>query len=331
MSVPQNRTQFKQWCLRELGHPVIRINVDEDQIDDRVDYALKKYQEFHYDATEKLYFKHILQQNEWPDRVKTVDIISGNCSGPSNKYANGESLVFTPNGDNPSNSAVGTIGTDANGNIISVTITDPGFGYGVDPIVSVNSVSGNGANLQAVLGGWIDIPEDLIGVVNLFDISSSIMSQDMFSIQYQIALNDLWSLSTYSMVPYYLTLSNLSLIQQLLIGSQPLRFSRHRKRCYIDGIWQRMTVGSYIIVVAYQAINPDQFPLIWSDLWLQKYATALIKKQWGNNMKKFPNLQGPGGIILNGQQIYNEAAEEIKELESSLINDWSIPCEILLG
>lgn len=329
--VPTTRKQFIQYCLRELGHPVIRINVDPDQVDDRIDYALAKYRDYHFDASEKLYFKHILQENEWPNRVHTVDIISGNCSNSSTMYANGESLVFTSAGDNPSTIATGTIGTDSNGNIISVSMSNNGYGYYVPPTVTVNSVAGNGAVLQAQLGGYIDLPEDIIGVVNMFDVSSTLMSQDMFSIQYQIALNDLWQLSTYSMVPYYLTLSHLSLIQQLLIGSQPIRFTRHRGRAYLDGIWQRMKPGDYVILVVYQTINPNEFPRVWSDIWLQKYATALIKKQWGNNMKKFTNLQGPGGVILSGQQIYNEAVEEINALEGDLINSYSIPSEFLMG
>jgi hypothetical protein len=323
--VPNSRKTFVQWCLRELGYPVIRINVSAEQIDDRVDYALKKYQEFHYDATEKLYFKHILQENEWPDRVHTVDIVSGNCSNSSSKYANGDALVFTSGGDNPSNTAAGSISTDANGNIISITLTDYGKGYNVSPTVTVDSVSGNGAVLKAQLGGYIDIPEDIIGIIEMFDISSMLMPQDMFSIQYQIALNDLWQLSTYSMVPYYLVMSQLSLIQQLLIGSQPIRFTRHRTRAFLDGIWNKMKPGDYIVLTVYQAINPNEFPLVWSDIWLQTYATALIKRQWGNNMKKFTNLQGPGGVILSGQQIYNEAVSEIKDLEDSLIRDFSIP------
>jgi hypothetical protein len=331
MSVPTTKADFGKWCLRELGHPVIKINVDPDQIDDRIDYALKKYQEFHYDATEKIYFKHILTDADWPDRVKTVDIVNGICANSSSKYANGEALVFTSNGDNPANTASGTISTDANGNIVSITMTSHGVGYGIEPTVTVNSVSGQGAQLQSVLGGYFDVPESIIGVVNLFDISSTLMSQDMFSIQYQIALNDLWSLSTFSMIPYYLTLSHLSLIQQLLIGSQPIRFTRHRNRVYLDMDWSRMIVGQYMILVSYQAISPDEFPNVWSDIWLQRYATALIKKQWGNNLKKYSGMSMPGNVQFNGQKIYDEAVAEIADLEENLINSYSIPSEFLMG
>jgi len=332
MSVPTTRDEFKNWCLRELGAPVLKINVDEDQVDDRVDYALKKYQDYHYDASEKLYFKHQLEQRDWPDRVHHVKILSGNCTDAAHKYANGESLVFTSTATSqPGNTAIGTISTDANGNITGTTLTDWGLGYRLEPTVTVNSANGTGAVLKAELGGYFHLPDYIIGVVNVFDISSTLMSQDMFSIQYQIALNDLWSLSTYSMVPYYLTMAHLSLIQQLLVGSQPIRFTRHRHRLQVDMDWNRLTVGQYLVITSYQAISPDEFPSVWGDIWLQRYATALIKKQWGNNLKKFNNLPMPGQTSFNGQTIYNEAVQEIADLEGSLINDFSIPGEFFMG
>lgn len=330
--VPTTRDQFKQWCLRELGAPVIKINVDEDQVDDRVDYALYKYQTYHSDGAEKYYFKHQLETRDWPDRVHHIKILSGNCSNSSTKYANGESLVFTSTATSqPGNSAIGTILTDSNGNIVDITMTDPGLGYTLEPSVTVNSVSGQGAQLEASLGGYFHLPDSIIGVVQVFDISSTLMSQDMFSIQYQIALNDIWSLSTFSLIPYYLTLSQLSLIQQILVGSQPIRFTRHKHRLYIDMDWSKLVVGQYLLITTYQAISPTEFPGVWSDIWLQKYATALIKRQWGNNTKKFGGMTMPGGTFYNGQQIFDEATAELAELDNELINSWSLPGEFFMG
>jgi len=335
MSVPATKDEFKRYCLRELGAPVLTVNVDDDQVDDRVDYALKKYAEYHYDATDKIYFKQQLERRHFPDSINHVSIVSGNCANAGVKYANGEPLVFTSVTDNAlsltPDTAVGTISTDANGNIISVTLTGWGRGYALPPTVTVNSAVGVGASLACELGGYIDIPDNIIGVVSIFDLSSTMISQDMFSIQYQIALNDLWSLSTYSMVPYYLTISQLSLIQQLLVGSQPIRYTRHRHRMYIDMDWSRLIVGNYIVGTCYQAISPNEFPAIWSDIWLQRYATALIKKQWGNNTKKFGNMMLPGGTVFTGKGMYDEAVDELAKLEYSLINDFSIPLEYFVG
>lgn len=332
MSIPATRDDFKAWCLRELGAPVLKINVDEDQVDDRIDQALNKYQEYHFEGSEKFYFKHQLEIRDWPDRIHHVKILSGNCSNSSTKYANGESLIFTSTATSqPGNSAIGTILTDSNGNIVDTVMTDPGLGYRLEPNVTVNSVSGQGAVLKAELGGYFHLPDYIIGVVEIFDISSTLMSQDMFSIQYQIALNDIWSLSTFSLVPYYLTLSHLSLIQQILIGLKPIRFSRHKHRLHIDMDWSILVPGQYFVVTAYQSISPDEFTSVWNDIWLQKYATALIKKQWGNNTKKFGGMTMPGGTFYNGQQMYNEAVEEIAALDAELINSWSLPGEIYQG
>jgi len=331
MSVPTTKKEFTNWCLRDLGAPVIKINVDEDQVDDRIDYALKKYQEFHYDATEKIYFKWQVLENNWPDRVHKVTVANGACTDSNHKYANGDSLVFTNIATNSATPAIGTIGTDANGNITSTTLTGWGKGYTLAPTVSVTSANGAGATLTADLGGFLDVPDNIIGVVSIFDLSSTLISQDMFSIQYQIALNDLWNLSTYSMVPYYLTLSHLSLIQQLLVGSQPIRYQRHKNRLYVDMDWNRILMGAYIVGTCYQAIPPDQFPDVWSDIWLQRYATAQIKRQWGSNTKKFGNMMMPGGTIYTGKSLYDEACAEIAELEHSLINDFSIPCDYFIG
>lgn len=326
--VPTTRKEFKEYCLRDLGAPVIMINMDADQIEDRIDEALKYYQEFHYDSVEKIYFKHQITANNYPDKIYQVRISSGTCSNADTKYANGEALIFS---GSTGSGAAGTIGTDANGNIITINLTNNGDGYALAPSVTVDSVNGAGAILEAELGGFIELPDSIIGVVNVFDVSSVIISQDIFSVQYQIALNDLWSLSSYSMIPYYTTRMHLSLIDQLLNGSPPIRYQRHRNRLHIDINWDRVEVGRFVIGTCYQKIDPNAFPDVWSDLWLTRYATQLIKRNWGQNMKKFGNQMLPSGIVMNGQIIYDEADAEIKRMEKDMVTTWSIPAEILIG
>ena len=325
MAVPVTREEFKQHCLRRLGAPVLQVNVDDDQVEDRIDQALKYYQEFHYDATEKIYFKYRIGDADRPDAIHHANVVSGGIS-----YTNGDSLVFTPT-QGGGNGAVATVTTDANGVISDITFSSYGSGFAVIPDVTVSSNTGSGASLTCDLGGYIELPDSIIGAVQVFDISTSIVSHDMFSIQYQIALNDLWSLNTYSMIPYYTTISHLSLIQQLLMGSQPIRYTRHRNRLYVDMNWDRVSRTSWLVFTCYQSISPDEFPDIWSDIWLQRYTTALIKQQWGNNLKKFGNQMLPGGIVFNGQTIYDEATNELSVLEHEMIYTYSIPGEMFLG
>ena len=246
MSISSTRDQFKNYCLRALGHPVIEINVSEEQIDDRVDEALKYYADYHFDATERIYFKHVITQ---------IDV--------DNKY--------------------------------------------------------------------IILPENIIGAVDIFNISSGMSSGNMFDIRYQIALNDLYNLTSVSMVPYFMTMQHLQLIEQILIGKIPIRYSRHRNRLHIDASKEKLIVGQYLIVDAYEVIDPTEFSDVWGDRWLFRYCTALIKKQWGNNLKKFDGMEMPGGIKFNGQKIFDEADKEITQMEKEVILNFSPLVYDLIG
>jgi hypothetical protein len=246
MAAPTTRSAFKEYCLRRLGKPVIEINVDEDQVEDRVDDALRYYWDYHFDGTEKIYYKHLVT-----DTDKT------------NKY--------------------------------------------------------------------ITVPDNVIGAVNLFNIADpSIRSDDLFNIRYQIALNDLYTLTSVSMVPYYMVMEHLSLISEMLVGKQLLRFNRHMNRLYIDMDWNSLS-NEYLLVEAYQIIDPTEYVDVWKDQWLMRYATALIKRQWGSNLTKFTGMQLPGGLTFNGEKIYNDAVAEIQDLEDKMISSYSLPVMDLVG
>lgn len=240
------RADFKEYCLRKLGKPVIEINVDDDQIEDRIDEALKYYWDYHFDGTEKVYYKHL---------VTASDI--------TNKY--------------------------------------------------------------------ITLPENIIGTVRIFDIGNYMSVNNIFNIRYQIALNDLYTLTYQSMVPYYMAFQHIQLLEQLLVGQQPIRFNRHTNKLYIDVDWTKIVEGYYVLVEAYQIVDPDTYSDVWSDRWLQRYATQLIKKQWGTNLTKFNGVQLPGGVTFNGEKIYNDAHEEIDKLEAEMINSYSLPVSDMIG
>lgn len=246
MAVPATRDQFKEYCLRKLGKPVIEINVDDDQVDDRVDEALRYFWDYHFDGSDKTYFKY---------QVTQADI--------ANRY--------------------------------------------------------------------ITMPDNIIGVVNLFPIGQALNSNNLFNIRYQIALNDLYTLTSVSMVPYYMALQHIQFLEQMLVGQQPIRYNRHMNRFYIDMDWHILNVGSYIIAEAYQIVNPDEYTRAWGDRWLARYAECLIKEQWGQNLKKFEGMQLPGGLKFNGQKIYDEAVEERKNLETEMINTYSLPVADMIG
>ena len=244
--VPTNREEFTEYCLRKLGKPVIEINVDEDQVSDRIDEALRYYWDYHFDGSAKTYYKRIITQE---------DI--------NNKY--------------------------------------------------------------------IMMPDNIIGVVNIFDLGSALGLNNLFNIRYQIALNDLYTLTSVSMVPYYMAMNHVQFLEQMLIGKQPLRYNRHVNKLHIDMDWDRVSVGNYLVVEAYSVVDPDTYTDAWADRWLARYATCIIKQQWGENLKKFQGMKMPGGLEFNGQTIWNEAIQEREKLEQEMIMDYSLPVTDMIG
>ena len=241
-----SRDDFKEYCLRKLGKPVIEINVDDDQVEDRVDEALKYYWDYHFDGTEKVFYKK---------EITAEDV--------ANKY--------------------------------------------------------------------ITMPQNIIGAVRIFDIGDYLATNNIFNIRYQIALNDLYTLTYQSMVPYYMAFQQIQLLEQLLVGKQPIRYNRNVNKLYVDMNWEKVSAGYYLIVEAYSIVDPNEFTDVWNDRFLKKYTTALIKRQWGANLKKFAGIQMPGGVTLNGQVIYDEAIQEIEKMEEEIYMMGSLPSEILTG
>lgn len=246
MAVPTSRSEFKEYCLRKLGKPVIEINVDDDQVEDRIDEALKYYWDYHFDGTERIYYKHL--------------ITSENVT---NKY--------------------------------------------------------------------IVLPENIIGAVRIFNIGDPMVTNNLFDIRYQIALNDLYTLTSVSMIPYYMMFQHIQHMEQLLVGQQPIRYNRHMDKLYVDMDWNKVNVGNYLIVEAYQILDPDVYTDAWGDRWLALYTTALIKKQWGSNLTKFSGLQLPGGVQFNGDKIYNDAVAEIEQMEKEMSSSYSLPSYDMIG
>lgn len=323
MALPTSRAEFKEYCLRQLGKPVIDINVSDEQVEDKIDYCLSYYADYHFDGSETIYYKHKITAADKPDAVKTIRIDSGGTG-----YSNGASVVFS---GQHTNEAVATVTTDVSGTITSITFSGHGSGYPLAPTATV--AGGSGANLVPELGGWIELPDNILGVVKLFDISSAMGSStsDMFSITYQIALNDLWSFMSSSLVPYYMTMQHISLMQQILVGSPQIRYSRHRNRLHIDINWSKLQVDAFLAVQANEVIDPEVFTDVYKDRWLLRYVTTHIKSTWGSNMKKYQGMPMPGGVLLNGQQIYDEAIEEIKMLEDQMINTYGLSPEMAIG
>jgi hypothetical protein len=178
---------------------------------------------------------------------------------------------------------------------------------------------------------YIPISEDVNGIVGIFPVGTSFSSGGMFSAQYQFALNDMAHLSSFSMVDYYMSMTNIAFMQEILVGRQPVRYNRHVNKLEIDMNWSKINVGEFIVVEAYVNTNPDDYPDVWKDRWLQNYAASLIKYTWGSNLTKFVNGTLPGNIQFNGEKIMDDAYSEKRRLEDEMLSAYSIPPEDMVG
>ena len=253
MPAVTNRQTLKEYCLRRLGFPVIEINVDDDQIEDRIDDALQYWQDYHFDGLQKVYYIKAITQ---------TDI--------NNKY-----LDLT------------NVRDDANNAL------------------------------------------DIVGITRIFPITDSQATINMFDLRYQLRLNELYDFTSASYINYTLTHQHLRSLEIMFSGEVPIRFQRHMRKLFIDWAWGRSAapVGSIVVAECWANINPDVYNRVWNDRWVKEYATALIKRTWGNNLKKFSGVQLPGGVTLNGKEIFDEAVLEIKDLESEMQNNYSLPVD----
>lgn len=179
---------------------------------------------------------------------------------------------------------------------------------------------------------YITLPDNIFGAVRVFPINDpSISSDSLFNIRYQIALNDLYTLTSDTIVPYYMALQHLQLLTEVLIGQQPIRYNRHSNVLYIDMDWETVNTGEFLLVEAYQVMDPETYSSAWKDRWLLRYATQLMKKQWGENTKKYAGMPLVGGLQFNGQQIYDEATREIEILEQEMNDKYGGVLEWYMG
>lgn len=177
---------------------------------------------------------------------------------------------------------------------------------------------------------YIPVPSSVISVLDIFPFDDS-STNNLFDLRYQIRLNDLYDFSSASILQYEMVMNQLDLLQHILVGERPIRYYQHQNRLYIDGDWaEDFTVGDYLIMECYRKLDPNTYTDMWDDMHLKRYATALIKKQWGQNLSKFNDVTLLGGVSYNGQQIYDQAQEEINKIEE-IIQGFQYPDSLFIA
>ena len=252
-----NRQDFKNYCLRRLGFPVIEINVADEQIEDRINDALQYFTDRHADGTQQVYYIHTITQQD-------VD----------NRY-----LDLSNTKDSQNNEL------------------------------------------------------EIVGVTRIFPVTDSQANVNMFDLRYQLRLNELYDFTSASYINYTLTQQHLRSLEIMFTGEVPIRYNRHMKKLFIDFNWgnAEAPVGQVVVSECYATINPEAYPWVWDDRWVKEYTTALIKRDWGNNLSKFAGLQLPGGVTLDGKSIQTEAIAEIERLESEMESMFGAPLQFLMN
>ncbi|MDB2498473.1 hypothetical protein N9X90_04725 [Alphaproteobacteria bacterium] len=250
MAVPNTRQTHIDYCLRRLGDPVIEINVDDDQLEDRVDESLEYFREYHSEALQRTFLKH------------------------------------------------------------EVTATD-------------------------VTNEFITIDSDITQVTKLFSIQTGTSTTNFFDIKYQMMLNDMTDIhGTMGNLAYYDMMQQyLGTIDMMLNGTPQTTFVRKQNRLYIHGDFADgdIIAGKFLVAEVYKEINDSDYTTVWNDLWLKEYTTALFKQQWGQNLIKFDGMVLPGGVTLNGRQIYDDASQDITNLRERIRLEHEMPADFFIG
>ena len=281
MSQPSTRSELIEYAKRQLGAPVLEINVADEQVGDLLDDALQYFHERHFDGVAQTFLKYKITQD---------DIDRGRARG----------------GDN----TAGITTTTASATIDGATVN---FDW------EENS-------------NYLQVPPSVIGVTKIFHFDgTNTVTNNMFSVKYQLFLNDIYYWGSTEILTYAMVKTYLEDIEFLLTTQKQIRFNQRMDRLYLDIDWGSMSKNDYIIMDCYRLLDPNDFSRVWNDSFLKLYFTALLKRQWGQNLIKFGGVKLPGGVELNGRQIYDDGEKEIERIREKMSSTYELPPLDMIG
>ena len=282
MSKPASRSELIEYGKRQLGAPVLEINVSDDQISDLIDDAFQLWQERHYDGVIKMPMKY---------KLTADDINRGN----------------------------GKIG------IVTTTVTQPAS-------TGIGTTSGADATFEfEENSNYIKMPDSIIGVNKIYRFDgSNTMTNNMFSVKYQLFLNDVYYFDSLELLTYAMTKTKLEDIDFLLNTEKQIRYNIRQDRLYLDIDWGSVSINDYLIIDCWRILDPSDSTKVFNDRFVKRYFTALLKRQWGMNLIKFQGVKLPGGIELNGRQLYDDATLEIDKIMERMTWDYeTLPLDMI--
>ena len=280
MAQPASRNELKEYCLRQLGAPVLEINLADEQCQDLIDDAIQFFQERHFDGVLNTYLKYKITQDDIDRGTAKPDVGPGITTTSATSTIDGSSIEF----DWKENS------------------------------------------------NYLQVPPSVIGVNKIFHFDgSNTLTNNMFSVKYQLFLNDVYYWGAVELLSYAMTKTYLEDINFLLTTEKQIRFNQRMDRLYLDIDWESMTVGDYVIMDCWTTLDPSDYNRVWNDSFLKRYLTATMKRQWGQNLIKFQGVKLPGGIELNGRQIYDDAEKDLEIIREQMSNMYEMPPLDMIG
>ena len=279
MAQPSSRDGLIDYAKRQLGFPVLEINVADEQFSDLLDDAVQVYQERHYDGIVRMYLKYKITQD---------DIDRGQARG--------------------------------GGSTLGITTTTTTSTVGLSTTFDLEENN-----------NYIQMPASVIGVNQIFKIRSDTVYDGLFNIRYQLFLNDLYQFGSIDLLQYSMVQTYLEDITHLLNPNMRYRFNIRQDRLYIDADFGVLSVDDYFVIDCFRILDPNDFTRVYNDPFLKRYFTALCKRQWGQNLIKFQGVQLPGGVQLNGRQIYDDGVAELAEIRAKMASDYEMPPLDMIG
>ena len=266
MASPNSRADLITYCKRQLGEPVLQVNIDDEQVNNVIDDTIQFFQENCYNGMERAYLFHEITADDKTRFAASVTTSSGTTDWKE-----------TTN--------------------------------------------------------YIPVPDHVVGITRVFGLVSNSIRSNLFGVEYQLFLNDLYAFGSLDILNYYMNKQYLETLDMVLNNGsfQQFRYTMRRDRLYMDLDKDFLKEGSNILIECHRLIDPTDATEMYNDMFVKKYATALMKKQWGMNLIKYNNVQLPGGITLNGRQLYEDALGEIEKIESEVLSKYAIPPMDMIG
>tara|TARA_B100000609_G_scaffold57623_1_gene44913 strand:+ start:10 stop:810 length:801 start_codon:yes stop_codon:yes gene_type:complete len=266
MATPTSRTEFITYIKRNLGEPVLQVNVDDEQVNNVVDDTFQFFQENCYNGMERCYLVHEITAADKTRLAATTTTTSGTTEWK-------EATNFIP------------------------------------------------------------IPDHVVGISKVFGMVGNSIRSNLFGVEYRIFLNDLYAFGSLDILNYFMTKQYLETLDMVLNNGsfQQFRYTQRRDRLYLDIDKDFLQEGQNLLIEAHRLIDPDDATEMYNDIFVKRYATQLLKKQWGTNLMKYNNVQLPGGVTLNGREIYTDAIAEIEKIESEVLSKYAIPPMDMIG